>query len=144
MTNMVRTLVLVACAAAIMARPALGETGAGDSPPFSLNTVAVSGTDDGGDVPRATRLDACRPNPFNPGTIISYELAAAGAVDLAIYDLRGRLVRRLVDGETLPPGRYESRWDGRDGRGAPASGGVYLYRLEVGEFVATRSMTLVK
>ena len=144
MNELIRTAVLIACTAAVTAGPVIGETGSGDSGPFGLNTVAVSGTDDGGDLPRVSRLGPCRPNPFNPGTTISYELAAPGAVHLAVYDLRGRLVRTIVDGQPLPPGRHEAHWDGRDGHGASAAGGVYLYRIRTGDYVAARSMTLVK
>jgi hypothetical protein len=56
------------------------------------------------------------PNPFNPSTVISFTLARGESVNLAIYDLRGRVVRRLVDGGALPAGSHDVAWDGRGGR----------------------------
>lgn len=71
-----------------------------------------------------------RPNPFNPETEISFNLPAAGSVELLVYDARGVLVRRLVAGN-LPAGPAGVTWNGRDTGGQPAASGVYLYRLFV-------------
>jgi flagellar hook assembly protein FlgD len=69
--------------------------------------------------------------------------AAAVRVRLVIYDLRGRLVRTLID-EERGPGRYAVHWDGRDDRGTRVGSGVYLYRLQVAAFVETRKMVVVR
>ena len=138
------TLALVLVTATTLAGNALGESGYGDSAPFPLNTASLSGVGGGGELPRVNVLGPCHPNPFNPATVISYELAAPATVRLAIYDLRGRLVRTLTDGQSLAAGRHEARWDGRDDLDATVSGGVYLYRITAGGFVAARSMTLLK
>jgi len=71
------------------------------------------------------------------------ESAGSVKVRLVIYDLRGHLVRTLVDRDR-EPGRYQVHWDGRDDRGAHVSSGIYLYRIEAGEFVSTKKMTLVR
>jgi len=81
------------------------------------------------ELPAATRLVGARPNPFNPETTVVFDVARRGPVRLEIFDLRGRLVRRLVAGE-LPPGRHWAPWDGRDERGRAASSGVYRCRLQ--------------
>jgi hypothetical protein len=70
------------------------------------------------------------PNPFNPSTSIHFVVPAGGApVRLAVYDARGRLVRRLLD-DFLAEGEQSVRWDGRDGQGQAAASGVYQARLE--------------
>jgi len=94
--------------------------------------------------PARTALMQNAPNPFNPSTVIHYELARAGMVRLVVYDLRGQLVRELVS-ERLDTGRYQVLWDGRDGHGAGAGAGVYFARLVVGGAAAiTIKMILVK
>jgi hypothetical protein len=83
------------------------------------------------------------PNPFNPYTRIDFELDQARPVRLAVYDLAGRLVRRLVD-RSLESGRHNTVWDGRDDRGLRVASGVYFYRLESGDLLQTRKMVLLK
>ena len=86
------------------------------------------------------------PNPFNPTTTFNFTLAKGGHAVLGVYDLRGRLVRTLVD-DTLPAGSYDGayRWDGRDGRGQAVNSGTYFYRLELdGQVVGARKMMLIK
>ncbi|MCP4570787.1 MAG: hypothetical protein GY838_00385 [bacterium] len=101
---------------------------------------------DDGSVPTvfATRLLGNRPNPFNPGTTVAFETATSGAVDLAVHDLAGRLVRILVSGEDLAAGRHERFWDGLDAQGRPAATGVYLVRLRTDRLEQRGRMTLVK
>jgi len=84
------------------------------------------------------------PNPFNPATTIEYRLPAASSVRLEIFDLRGRLVRRLRDGEQESAGRQAVVWDGRNDAGRAVAAGVYLYRLEAGNTRAARRMVLVR
>jgi len=83
------------------------------------------------------------PNPFHPTTGISFSLPAAGPVKLDIYDVRGALVRVLLD-ERREAGRYEVTWDGRDDGGRQMASGVYLYRLQAGGRVESQRMVLVK
>ena len=134
----------VALACLVCADTGHAETGYADSPPFALNTAAISGTDDSDGVPKVTQLGLCAPNPFNPSTVIRFDLAQAATTRLAIYDLRGRLVRTLVGPEVIAPGQHELVWDGRDDRGTAVSGGIYVYRLTADGFTAAHSMTLVK
>jgi hypothetical protein len=77
-----------------------------------------------------TELGAARPNPFEAGTRISFEIAGTGRqrVQLAVYDVNGRRVRTLV-AEELAPGSFEAAWDGRDAAGRRVGAGVYFARL---------------
>jgi len=89
-----------------------------------------------GSLPAAFALHPNYPNPFNPSTRLSYDLAAAGSVTLTVYDLLGREVRRLVNGRQSA-GRHTVEWDG-GGVAAKTSSGVYVVRLHVtGETGAT-------
>jgi hypothetical protein len=83
------------------------------------------------------------PNPFNPRTVIAFEMPAPAAVDLRVYDVAGRLVRVLLDRETIGEGRREVVWNGRDGADRSLPAGVYFYRLETPGFVDTGRMALV-
>lgn len=93
--------------------------------------------------PAGNVLAEAVPNPFNPSTRLDFEIAKSGPVRLRIYDPAGRLVVTLVN-ETLSAGRHHAVWDGRDSAGRMAAAGIYLYRLETGDFSTTRRMTLIK
>jgi len=84
------------------------------------------------------------PNPFNPVTTIAFDLPRPATVTLRVYDLSGRLVRSLVDGEVMEAGRREMAWRGRDDGGRSVAAGVYLYRLEANGYTETKRMVLVK
>jgi hypothetical protein len=79
------------------------------------------------------RLGRPFPNP-GPGRFsLQYSLARPGHTTLAVYNILGQEVRRLVDGRQ-EPGRYSADWDGRDARGREAAGGVYFVKLTSGDF----------
>jgi hypothetical protein len=90
------------------------------------------------------RLVGCYPNPFNPSTKVRYEISAVGPVNLRMYDLAGRLVRVLKNGEVERPGLHEALWDGLDDSGRHVAAGVYVVRLEVGTQSDVRRVALVK
>jgi hypothetical protein len=100
-----------------------------------------TGVDD--EIPVRTTVMQNRPNPFNPTTTIDYALATGGPVSLRVYDVTGRLVRTLVDGEKQP-GVYAAVWDGRNDHGQPVATGVYFYRLRAGQNVFTKKAVLLK
>jgi hypothetical protein len=104
------------------------------------------------------RLYQNYPNPFNPSTTIRFEVpgkglagAAAGfsraqvtePVQLAVYDVMGRLVKTLVSDE-FSPGLYSVVWDGTDNQGMTVGSGVYFYRLVSGNSIRTKKMVLLK
>ncbi len=83
------------------------------------------------------------PNPFNPETTISYTMPAAGDAKLGIYNLRGQLVRSLVN-EPKAGGDHRVVWDGKDDNGDSVTSGIYFYRLETGKHSQTRKMMLMQ
>ena len=84
-----------------------------------------------------------QPNPFNPSTKIGYNLTAASAVAIAIYDLQGRLIRSYVQG-FQPAGIHSVTWDGTLSSGQPAPTGIYFCRLTADNEVTTHRMLLMK
>jgi DNA-binding beta-propeller fold protein YncE len=83
------------------------------------------------------------PNPFNPATTIKYSIAADVDVKLAVYDVAGRRVRKLVDGRQRAD-VYKVTWDGVNDDGQRVASGVYFYKLVAGKFVQTKKMMLLK
>ena len=101
---------------------------------FVLRKEPSASTDiagEGAPQPHTFGLAQNYPNPFNSQTIISYRLARAGEVRLSVYSATGQLVRSLI-ADWQQAGEHSSRWNGRDGGGAPVASGVYLYALEAG------------
>jgi uncharacterized repeat protein (TIGR01451 family) len=102
-------------------------------------TTAVGGPK----FPSSNSFSQNYPNPFNPSTTIDYALASPATVSIAIYNVRGELIRTLVS-EKKPAGWYRIDWDGRDQRGAPVASGIYLSRMRAGSFAETRKLVLIK
>jgi len=94
-------------------------------------------------VPAVLSLAQNHPNPFNPRTTIRFGLPDAQEISLRIYDIYGRLVTTLADGE-FPAGLHELSWQGADGRGRPVASGTYFYRLTGARRTETRKMLLLK
>ena len=88
-------------------------------------------------------LEGISPNPFNPVTEVSYGAPGAGHVSVRVYDVSGRLVRTLVDGE-VGAGYHTAVWDGRDDRGVDVASGVYFCRMSAESYRATAKMVLLK
>ncbi|MFH1502444.1 MAG: proprotein convertase P-domain-containing protein, partial [Candidatus Eisenbacteria bacterium] len=99
--------------------------------------------DESGVLPSRCVLKGVSPNPFNPTTEVSYGLPNSGHVALKVYDVTGRLVRTLVDGEK-GAGYHTEMWDGRDDGGAEVASGVYFCRMESASFRDTAKMVLLK
>jgi hypothetical protein len=83
------------------------------------------------------------PNPFNPLTSIRFDLPQPRKVHLAIYTVAGRLVRCLMDGQ-MPAGVHRLQWEGCDDQGRPVASGVYLYRIQAGDFVDSKQVVLTR
>lgn len=94
-------------------------------------------------VPTAHMAYQSYPNPFNPSCTIRYDLPSPGRVRIGVFNAGGSLVRTLADG-WREPGVYNEVWDGRDSASRALPSGVYFYRLEAGDFVATRKMVLLR
>ncbi|HUF09933.1 MAG TPA: FlgD immunoglobulin-like domain containing protein [Rhodothermales bacterium] len=99
---------------------------------------------DPGQIPVTFVLNQNYPNPFNPTTNISYSLPEAARVTVAVYNVLGALVTRLVDDAAQPAGVYRVTWNGTDAGGAKVASGVYLYQLRAENTVVTKSMVLLK
>jgi hypothetical protein len=113
----------------------------------SLPTVwgqsEVTGAGDSG-VPKQFALYDSYPNPFNPRTTIRFDVPRETAVDLKVYDVSGRLVVSLIDGEMFSAGEHDAVWTGVDSRGRGVAAGIYFYSIYAGDFHETRAVVLVK
>ena len=118
------------------------ELQAGIWAPSATNPVR---TDVDGTAPRPTvhRLVGAHPNPFNPRTEVSFELAEATHVRVDVHDVRGRLIRTLVN-EARNAGPHAVMWNGTDNHGSSVASGTYYLRFNAGNRVETRKVALLK
>ena len=117
----------------------------------SYRYTVASVHDDGGETrsrtftatlpPSRVALFQNHPNPFNPTTTIRFTLPERMRVRLNVYDVAGRRVATLVDGNPRD-GEKEVIWDGRIDAGEPVASDIYLYRLVTRDFTGTRKMVL--
>ena len=105
------------------------------SPTLSFNA--------GQSIPNVYSFDQNFPNPFNPVTTLRYDLPEDAIVNIIIYDMMGRVVKTLVNGEQTV-GYKSLQWNAIDDAGKPVSAGVFLYRIHAGEFKQTKKMVLLK
>jgi hypothetical protein len=94
-------------------------------------------------IPLKNELAANYPNPFNPTTTIKYGLKSDSNVNLAIYNLKGQLVKTLVN-KHQKAGYHKIVWNGKDNNGKTASSGVYFFRIKAGKFTSTKKMIMLK
>lgn len=107
--------------------------------PVTGNLIPIGVKTISNEVPNSFALHQNYPNPFNPSTKIKFDVPRNGLVTLKVYDMVGRLVSTLINNEYITAGSKEVTFAGHN-----LASGVYFYRLEAGEFTATRKMTLVK
>lgn len=110
---------------------------------FALRVAKRSAGEDALRAPDRDWLFANVPNPFNPATVIHYDVAEAGHVRLTVFDAAGRLVRTLFAGPRSP-GRYEAVWNGKDDREGEAPSGIYICRMERGSVRSSVRMVLLR
>jgi hypothetical protein len=91
----------------------------------------------------ALRLHQNLPNPFNPSTVIAFEMPSRGHASLRIYNVQGRLVQTVVDG-IANAGLHRVLWTGEDQHGDPVASGVYFYGLETPGGILSRRMVLLR
>ncbi len=108
-----------------------------------LDSIDSATTLPGGTLPARLHLAECYPNPFNPETVIHFELAEESPVRLDIFDVRGRKVRGIHQG-ILSAGHYSFRWNGLDSGGLSLPSGIYFTRLEAGNENRNRKMILIR
>ena len=98
---------------------------------------------DDSSIPTVFTLHQNYPNPFNPVTTLRYDLPENSFVNITIYDILGREVRTLVN-KTQEAGFKSIIWDTTNDYGKPVSTGVYLYKIQSGEFVQVKKMVMMK
>tara|TARA_B100000029_G_C17597424_1_gene964671 strand:+ start:1096 stop:3174 length:2079 start_codon:yes stop_codon:yes gene_type:complete len=94
-------------------------------------------------IPKQYKLYNSHPNPFNAQSTIHYNLPNDVMVNIIIYDVLGRLVKKMVN-DFQKSGYKSIVWDGTDDKGAPVSAGVYFYSMQAGGFIKTKKMILLK
>ncbi len=103
---------------------------------FTTSLTGVSSN--GGEIPQLFKLYQDYPNPFNPATVIKFDLPATGFVKMEVFNLIGQVVATLVNGN-YAAGSYSVTWDA-----ANFSSGVYFYRINAGNYTDIRKMVLIK
>ncbi len=83
------------------------------------------------------------PNPFNPNTTIAFTLPTAQSVSVKIYDINGKFIRQVLNGE-MAAGLHELNWNGTDQNGEAVASGTYIYVLESADFKDVKKMVLMK
>jgi hypothetical protein len=105
--------------------------------------LAADSEGTGDNIPKQFALYANYPNPFNPQTMIKFDLPKASDVNIKIYDVTGRLVRTLVS-DRLNAAYHEVIWNGRDDNGQNISSGTYIYKMITDDYTESKQMILLK
>ncbi len=116
-------------------------TSNGDS--WEVDLQSSLGLDNEHQLPSEYVLQRNFPNPFNPTTVIRYEIPEQSRVVMTILDILGRRIATL-DNSIQDAGYKSVVWDGSNELGKQVASGVYLYRIEAGEFTQTRKMILMR
>ena len=109
----------------------------------SVYSATVTLADDQNSFPEEYSLDQNYPNPFNSSTTIPFRISREQHVEIAVYDITGKLIRNLVS-QVLSPNAYKVGWDGRDDEGSLVSSALYIVRMTAGNYTASARMTLLK
>ncbi|MGA7719784.1 MAG: T9SS type A sorting domain-containing protein [Ignavibacteriaceae bacterium] len=94
-------------------------------------------------IPKQFAVSQNYPNPFNPSTVINYALPKSSNVIIKIYNILGQEVKTLINSESQA-GYYAVQWNGDNNFGHSVSSGVYIYRVEAGQYIKTMKMMLLK
>ena len=111
---------------------------------IALDELAILSTRYNFTIPNSPQLNQCYPNPFNPTTTISYSLSENTHVSLMIYDVMGRQITQLVNSWQERGTNIPVVWNGLDSQDKPVSGGIYLYQIQIGDYIDTQKMVLLK
>ena len=107
------------------------------------NGEIIIGDNSGNGLPNEFVIEDAYPNPFNPTTRIRYGLSTPSAVNVAIYDMTGRLVSKYKIGDKAP-GWHEFTWQGNDSHGQRVSTGMYLVTMRAGNSIQKQKVTFLK
>jgi hypothetical protein len=127
----------------VTALDADAQTDSDASPSDFAITLAATGVAPSTHVPDRLTLGPSVPEPFRENAVVRFGLPRATAIDLAVYSVEGRIVRRLASGPT-PAGTWESVWNGKDDSGSRVPSGLYFLRLSTSEGTATRRITFLR
>ena len=106
---------------------------------LTLERGVVTANEVSNGLPSVYKLEQNYPNPFNPSTNINFALPNASKVSLFVYDMLGRKVATLINGEQLQAANHSVKFDA-----SALASGMYIYRIEAGSFTSTRKMMLIK
>jgi hypothetical protein len=106
---------------------------------LTISSVGI----DNDTLPSNTNLNGNYPNPFNPNTLIKYQISEENKVELNIYNIKGQLVKTLIN-QVQSAGKYEAIWNGTNENNQLVTSGVYLYLLKTGNQTYTKKMLLMK
>ncbi len=115
----------------------------GTSAPSNTIYISYVDNDDPTAPPVETALNGNHPNPFNPTTEISFSLKDQQQVKLEVFNLKGQLVKTLVN-DKMQSGNHTVTWTGDDNHGKKVGSGVYFYRIKAGRYVSTKKMIMLK
>ncbi len=114
---------------------------------FFVDDVLITGNSGSSEDPIvpviATELKSNYPNPFNPETNIAFSMKEAGAVTLEVYNVKGQLVRTLIN-DVKAAGNHTVVWNGKDNNGRSVSSGIYYYKMNTGKYSSTKKMIMMK
>ncbi len=137
MKKFIKYMLLLLALPVLLQAQYTGGDGSGDTY-ISLTNVHLPVNKIESETPTKYELYQNSPNPFNPVTIIHFDLSKPGEVLLKIFDINGREIAILVN-EKLFAGKYEVSWNGSN-----YTSGVYFYKLETENFINTKRMILLK
>ena len=109
---------------------------------YSMTDFSLS-SDKNSFEPKIFTLSQNYPNPFNPITTLKYELPEDSFVDVTVYDMLGNVARNLIN-TNQSSGHKSLQWNATNNQGEPVSAGVYIYKIQAGDFVDTKKMILLK
>jgi hypothetical protein len=95
-------------------------------------------------VPGWFKLYQNYPNPFNSSASVHFELGIPSSVNLNIYDIQGKEIKRLIVNKEMLPGGYNVSWNGRNEQNQPVSSGIYLLELQVDQYRQMKKMVLIR
>ena len=112
---------------------------------YEVSDIIVANATGQVDINIATRIATVSnyPNPFNPETVVSYELYSDGIVELDVYNVSGQKVASLFNG-SLEAGSYSAVWNGLDSSGAEVASGMYILQLRTANELVTHKITLLR
>jgi hypothetical protein len=103
----------------------------------------IAAGSEGVTLPSEFSLAQSYPNPFNPETNIRFQLPEASSVTITVYNTIGQAIRTLVESQ-YEAGFHSVRWNGKDQNGSDVSSGIYIYKIQAGNFTDMKKMTLVR